>query len=70
MVDFLKSFPFISLEDYLWGYSIPMLRIMGIDNSHIRYLSEKQAKNRNTPVSSGNNQSAQDLAKSLGGFGL
>lgn len=44
MVDFLKANPFMTMDDYLWKYSIPMIKIMGMDNSHVNYLSEKQAK--------------------------
>ena len=45
MVDFVKSFNgALSIDDYMWKYSIPMIKIMGMDNSHINYLSEKQAK--------------------------
>jgi hypothetical protein len=44
MCDFLKAFPFVSREEYLWEYSIPMIKIMSADASHTLYLSEKQAK--------------------------
>lgn len=46
MVDFLKANPFMTMEDYLWRYSIPLIKIMGYDNSHVNYLSEKEAKRR------------------------
>lgn len=46
MVDFLKQFPFITMEDYKWGLSVPMIRIMTADNTRVRYLSEKQAEER------------------------
>ena len=48
MVDFLKANPFMTMDDYLWKYSIPMIKIMGMDNSHVNYLSEKQAKRHMT----------------------
>jgi hypothetical protein len=32
------------MEEYLWKYSVPMIRIMSADASHTMYLSEKQAK--------------------------
>jgi hypothetical protein len=44
MADFLKAFPFVTMEDYLWKYSIPMIRVMSGDATHTLYLSEKQAK--------------------------
>ena len=39
MVDFLKANPFMTMEDYLWKYSIPMIKIIGLDNSLVIYLS-------------------------------
>ena len=46
MVDFLKANPFVTMEDYKWKLSVPMIKIMSMDNSHINYLSEKQAEMR------------------------
>lgn len=46
MVDFLKANPFVSMEDYKWGLSVPMIRLMSIDNTRVHYLTEKQAQNR------------------------
>lgn len=54
MVDFLKANPFISMEDYRWKYSVPYLRLMAVDNTRVHYLSEKQAKNRNSKKIDGN----------------
>lgn len=44
MVDFLKAFPFVSMEVYKWGISSPMIRLMTFDNTHLRHLSKKQAE--------------------------
>lgn len=46
MVDFLKSFPFLTIDDYKWRLSAPMVRIMSADNSHVNYLTEKQVEIR------------------------
>jgi len=46
MVDFLKGFPFMSMDDYLWKYSVPLIRLMGLDNTRVRYLTDKQAERR------------------------
>lgn len=43
MVDFLKANPFVSMDDYKWKLSVPMIRLMSIDNTRVHYLSEKQA---------------------------
>lgn len=66
MVDFLKANPFMTMEDYLWKYSIPMIKIMGMDNSHVNYLSEKQAKNRGMKTVDVNNMSVEELNNDLG----
>lgn len=42
MVDFLKANPFVSMEDYRWGLSVPMIKLMMYDNTHVHYLSEKE----------------------------
>jgi hypothetical protein len=44
MADFLKAFPFISIDEYKWKLTIPQIRIMSADASHVLYLTEKQAK--------------------------
>ena len=65
MVDFLKANPYMSVEDYMWKYSVPMIKIMGMDNSHVNYLSEKQAKNKgfkNIDL----NKSVEELNNDLG----
>jgi hypothetical protein len=55
MVDFLKANPFVSMEDYKWKLSVPMIKLMSMDNTHIHYLSEKQAEKRKSKVIDGKN---------------
>ena len=55
MVDFLKAYPFVSMEEYKWGLSVPMIRLMSCDNTRIHYLSEKQAKRKKSKVVDGSN---------------
>jgi hypothetical protein len=62
MVDFLKANTFVTMEDYKWNLSIPMIRLMSIDNTRIHYLSEKQAKMKNATVIN----SVEDLMNDLG----
>jgi hypothetical protein len=50
MVDFLKANPFITYEQYRWGLSVPMIRLMSTDNTHVRYISEKEAKRKKAVV--------------------
>lgn len=66
MVDFLKANPFMTMEDYLWKYSIPMIKIMGMDNSHVNYLGENQAKNKGFKTLDINNMSVEELNNDLG----
>ena len=67
MVDFVKSFNgALTLDDYMWKYSIPMIKIMGMDNSHVNYLSEKEAKNRGVKNVDVNNMSVEELNNELG----
>ena len=66
MVDFLKANPFMTMEDYLWKYSIPMIKIMGMDNSHVNYLSEKQAANRGVKTVDVSHMSVEELNNDLG----
>lgn len=56
----------MTMEDYLWKYSIPMIKIMGMDNSHINYLSEKQAANRGVKTVDVSNKSVEELNNDLG----
>lgn len=44
MTDFLKAHPFISLEDYMWKISVPMLRLMALDYTRYRYLSDEEVE--------------------------
>lgn len=62
MVDFLKANPFVTMEEYKWGLSVPMIRLMSIDNTRVHYLSEKQAQEKNATKI----DSAEDLLNDLG----
>ena len=62
MVDFLKANPFVTMEEYKWGLSVPMIRLMSIDNTRVHDLSEKQAQEKNATKI----DSAEDLMNDLG----
>ena len=47
MVDFLKAYPFVTMDDYRWKLNPRMVRLMCADNTRVHYLSEKQAEMRN-----------------------
>ena len=46
MVDFLKSNPYVTMDDYLWRLNPCLIRLMSMDNTRVHYLSEKQAKKK------------------------
>lgn len=62
MVDFLKANPFVSMEEYKWGLSVPYIRLMIADNTRIHYMSEKESKMQNAVVIN----DASDLMNDLG----
>lgn len=66
MVDFLKANPFMTMDDYLWKYSIPMIKIMGMDNSRVNYLSEKQIERRKGEVVDIKGKTIKELNNDLG----
>lgn len=43
-MDFLKTYPSFTMEQYLWEISIPKLKLMMADATRIVYLTEKQSK--------------------------
>lgn len=65
MVDFLKANPFVTMEDYKWGLSVPMIRLMISDNTRIHYMSEKEAKKENAVVINDANDLMNDLGMSI-----
>ena len=62
MVDFLKANPFVTYEQYRWGLSVPMIRLMSVDNTRIHYLSDKECKKKKAVVF----DSAESLMNDLG----
>ena len=48
MVDFLRANPFISMEECKWKINPALVKLMNIDNTHIRCLSEEEVKMRNS----------------------
>lgn len=62
MVDFLKANPFVTIDDYKWGLSVPMIRLMISDNTRIHYMSEKEAKKEGAVIIN----DAEDLMNDLG----
>lgn len=44
MFDFLKAYPSITMEQYMWQMSIPQINLAKHDTTHIEYLSDEQIK--------------------------
>ena len=44
MMDFLKAYPNVTRDEYLWEWSVPQVRLATYDNTHTEYLTEEQAK--------------------------
>lgn len=58
MVDFLRSNPWCSREEYMWGMTVGQVRLAAMDFSHIEY--ENKDKKKKKSMSAG-----QWLAKNL-----
>lgn len=63
MVDFLKANPYVTREEYMWEWSVPQIKLASFDFTHVKYLSEDEAKNKKNEVTYGN---PQDLVNDLG----
>lgn len=66
MMDFLKSFPSLTVEDYYWKYSHIMIQLMIRDATKVIYLSEKQVKKLKTKKKSVRIDDPMDLIADTG----
>lgn len=66
MIDFLKSHPQVSRDEYLWSWTVPQIKLALYDNTHVEYLSEKQAKIEQERRNAVKYDSASSLANDLG----
>lgn len=64
MVDFLRANPYVTREEYMWVWTIPQIRLASYDFTHVKYLSEDEAKKRKKVAKTIN--SAEDLINDLG----
>lgn len=46
MFDFLKQFPSVTREEYMWKMTIPQITIAKYDTTHVVYLSEKELQDK------------------------
>ena len=61
MVDFLKANPSITMEEYKWKLSIPMIRLMSSDFTHVKYLSDEEIAKRDARYITSPEQLLNDL---------
>lgn len=68
MADMLKALPFLTVEDYLWGYSSSFIKLMAYDQSRVKYLSTKEVERRKQKKENERNAvySAEDVFAHLG----
>lgn len=46
MMDFIKMFPSVTIEEYKWKLTIPQIKLSLSDYTHSRILSEEEAEFR------------------------
>ena len=46
MVDFLKNYPYVTIDEYKWRINPAMVRVMQYDFTHVNYLSDEEAEMR------------------------
>lgn len=44
MIDFMKAFPSVTRDEYMWEWTVPQIELAAADNTHLVYLSEDQAR--------------------------
>ncbi len=51
MIDFLRSNPWCSREEFTWGMSVAQIRLASLDYSHVEYLkSEEELKKQQSTI--------------------
>ena len=55
MVDFLKTNPYVSLDDYMWKMNPCLIKLMSVDNTRVHYLSDKEKERRKSKYIDGSN---------------
>jgi hypothetical protein len=55
MMDFIKAFPSVTKEQYMWEWTVPQIRLASADNTHVIYLTEEQAEMRKAKKYNGSN---------------
>lgn len=61
MVDFLKNYPYVTIDEYKWRLNPAMVKVMQYDFTHVNYLSESEVEMRN-----GRDITSEGLTNDLG----
>lgn len=63
MIDFLRSNPWCSREEYMWRMTVPQVRLASYDFTHVEYRRDKKGKNKPGPKKI---RKASDLVNDFG----
>jgi hypothetical protein len=61
MFDFLKAYPSITMEQYMWQMSVAQIALAKSDTTHVVYLSEEEAKKANAKIINSGNDLLNDF---------
>ena len=61
MVDFLKANPYVTMDDYIWNLNPCLVKLMTIDNTRVRYLTDKEKERKKSMVYDGAKGATNDL---------
>lgn len=69
-MDFLKSYPNVTRDEYMWKWSVPQIKLAMYDNTHIEYIKDKNKKRDKKDKQKGEtfNISSFDAMKARFGF--
>lgn len=62
MFDFLKAYPSVTMDKYMWEMTVAQINLAKYDTTHIEYLSDNEIEKKKTKVIN----SAEDLINDLG----
>lgn len=61
MIDFLRSNPWCSRDEYLWQMTVGQVRLASFDFSHVEYLHDKKKKGKKKSMTAGQWLMAQGI---------
>lgn len=66
MMDFLKAYPGVTKDEYLWEWTVPQIKLASMDNTHVEHLTEEQARQEEIRRNSVTYDGVAALANDLG----